>query len=363
MLPVRPEVLRLRPYVPGKPIREVQREYGLTDVVKLASNENPLGPPPKAVEAIRKALSGLHIYPEGSSPELRGRVAERLGFPADWVMVGNGSDELLRLLAASYVQAGDHCVVPGESFPNYRAVSELFGARVTEVPLRAGAMDLEAMAAAASVAPTRIIWLCRPNNPTGGVFAAEAFERFMAAVPSTAMVVVDEAYHEFDETGFDALAVLKRYPNLVVTRTFSKAYGLAALRVGYGIARPEVWQPCYTVREPFTVGGLGQVAALAALDDEEHLAATRKLAREGKRFLEELCVDLGLRYLPSQANFVMIDLGRPAQPVFEALLRRGVIVRPCTGFGRPEFIRVTTGRPEELMRFASALKEAVQSGG
>jgi histidinol-phosphate aminotransferase len=355
--PVRPEVMRLKPYVPGKPIVEVQQEYGLQEVIKLASNENPLGPSPLALEAMRQAASEVHIYPEATGRALRQALATHVNLPEDWIMVGNGSDELLRLLAGSYVRPGDRVVVPGCSFPNYRTVSELFGGDVAEVPLVGETMDLQAMAALAPGA--RIIFLCRPNNPTGGVFPEDAFRHFMAAVPGNTLVLIDEAYHEFDETGFDSLALLQEFPNLIVTRTFSKAYGLAGVRIGYGIARPEVWQPCYRVREPFSVNVPAQAAALAALHDTAHLAATVANNREGMWSATELCKELGLPFTPSQANFVLIDVGRPAGEVFQALLRKGVIVRPMAGSGRPTSIRVTIGTPREMERFAAALREVL----
>ncbi|HWI65747.1 MAG TPA: histidinol-phosphate transaminase [Symbiobacteriaceae bacterium] len=357
--PVRPEVLRLKPYIPGKPIAEVQREYGVNEVIKLASNENPLGPSPLALQAIRQAAEQVHIYPEASSRDLRQALSAHVGLPEDWLMVGNGSDELLKLLAASYIRPGDKVVVPGCSFPNYRTVSEVFGAQVTEVPLVAETMDLQTMAAQAQGA--RLVFLCRPNNPTGGVFPEDAFRHFMTAVAPETLVVIDEAYHEFDETEFDSLGLLRSHENLIVTRTFSKAYGLAGLRVGYGMARPEIWQACYRVREPFSVNVPAQMAALAALQDGAHLDATVSNNKAGKAFLAHLCEELELPYVPSQANFVLIDLGRPAGPVYEALLRQGVIVRPMAGSGRPTCIRVTIGTPGEMERFAVALRVVLPS--
>ncbi|MFZ5825433.1 MAG: pyridoxal phosphate-dependent aminotransferase, partial [Bacillota bacterium] len=244
--PVRPEVLRLQPYIPGKPVSEVKRELGLADVVKLASNENPLGPSPLAAEAAREAALAAHIYPEPTAPALRQALAGLTGLPPDWIFVGHGSDEILRLLAASYVRAGDRAVVPECSFPNYRAVASLFGAQVKGVPLAGETMDLDAMADASPGA--RLIFLCRPNNPTGAVFPEDAFRRFMERVEPGTLVLVDQAYHEYDTSPFDSLALLERYPNLILTRTFSKAYGLAGLRIGYGLARPEIWSPLLTVR-------------------------------------------------------------------------------------------------------------------
>lgn len=358
LYPVRPEVLRLSPYIPGKPVSEVQRELGLLDVVKLASNENPLGPSPLALEAVRTAGLEAHIYPDPSAPALRQALADHTGLPADWLFVGNGSDEILRLLAASYIRPGDRAVIPECSFPNYKAVSHLFGAAVEVVALQGETMDLAAMAQVAEGA--RIIFLCRPNNPTGAVFPEDGFRAFMDRVDQGTLVLVDQAYHEFDSSPFDGLGLLQLYPNLILTRTFSKAYGLAGLRVGYGMARPEIWAPLLTVREPFSVNAMAQAAARAALHDSTHLAETLTITREGKAFLVDRCRDLGLQVVPSEANFLLIDLGRPAQPVFEALLKQGVIVRPCGGFGRPTCIRVTVGRPEANRRFADALRMILQ---
>lgn len=356
---VRPEVLRLRPYVPGKPVAEVQREFGLVDVVKLASNENPLGPSPLALRAVQAAAAGAHIYPDPAAPALRQALAIEAGLPPEWIFVGNGSDEILRLMATSYLRAGDPVVLPDSSFPNYLAVSELMGAEVRVVPLAGEAMDLAEMARQSAGA--RLIFLCRPNNPTGAVFPEDAFRRFMGEVPPDTLVLIDQAYHEFDSSPFDSLGLLRTFPNLVLTRTFSKAYGLAGMRIGYGLARPEIWAPLLTVREPFSVNTLAQAAALAALQDDDHLAQTLRVVREGKAFLMGLCDELGLRYVESEANFLFIDLGRPAQPVFQALLRQGVVVRPCGGFGRPTCLRVTAGRPAELERLAVALRGALAS--
>lgn len=354
----RPEVGRLKPYVPGKPIAEVQQEYGLTEVIKLASNENPLGPSPLALEAILRAAREVHIYPEATARVLRGQLASHVGVPDDWLMVGNGSDELIRLLGATYVRHGDRCLVPGCSFPNYRAVSHLFGARVEEVPLKGESMDLQTMAQLAPGA--RLIFMCRPNNPTGAVFPEEAFRAFMAAISPNTLVLMDQAYHEFDTSTFDSMGLLQQYPNLILTRTFSKAYGLAGVRVGYGMARPEIWAPLYAVREPFSVNVLAQAGAIGALGDQVHLEATLVNNQAGKRFHYELYRDLGLGYIPTHGNFIMVDLGRPAGPVYEEMLRRGVIVRPCGGFGRPTWIRVTIGTPEGNQRFAEALRASLQ---
>ncbi len=355
-IPMRPEIANMKPYVPGKPMAEVRRELGLDDVVKLASNENPLGPSPLALQAARSALPGSHLYPEGSSPDLRAALADRWGVAPDWVLVGNGSDEIFRVLSLVYIRPGDHVVIPAPSFSVYTSDTQLTGGVPVTVPVRDGAMDLPAMAGAAVQNQARLVYLCRPNNPTGGVFAAADFPAFMAQVPPETLVVLDEAYHEYDSTGFDCRPYLDQYPNLVVTRTFSKIYGLAGLRIGYGVGRPEVWAPLQTAREPFSVNMIGQVAALAALTDEAHLAASKALNQAGKSFLYGLFRELGLPADPTEANFILVDLQREAGPVQRALLRHGVIVRDTGSFGLPTCIRVTVGTEAENRRFAAALR-------
>ncbi|BDG61265.1 histidinol-phosphate transaminase [Caldinitratiruptor microaerophilus] len=356
---VRPEVAALKPYSAGKSIEEVRREYGLTRIIKLASNENPLGPSPRALQALREAAEGVNIYPEGPSTALREALGARWGVGPDWIFVGNGSDEIFRLLATTYLRRGDRVVVPRPSFPVYAGASALMGAQVDAVPLKDGAMDLPAMAARARGA--RIVFLCRPNNPTGGVFAAEAFDAFLRAVDPDTLVVLDEAYREYDDTLFDSRAFLAEYPNLIVTRTFSKIYGLAGLRLGYGVGRPGIWQPLYTVREPFSVNRLAQAAGLAALDDHDHLEASRRMNQAGRQFLTAFFREMGLRPWPTQANFVLVDLGRPAAPVFEGLLRRGVVVRLPDPADLPNALRVTVGTEEQNREFVRALTDVLNA--
>lgn len=406
----RPELALLQPYVPGRPIREVQQRYGLTEVVKLASNENPLGPSPLAVAAMQEALASAHLYPEATAPLVRAALGQRLGLDPEWLLVGNGSDSIIRLLCLAYVQPGDRVVVPGCSFPSYRNFALTAGAEVIEVPLLDEAMDLRQMALAAAggsvegvsqaadgpasagadrpsvvapasagadqpsaatpasagadrpsaVAPARVIFLCRPNNPTGAVFPEAAFREFLAAVPPDTLVVIDEAYKEYDTSAFDSLGLLQAHPNLVLLRTFSKIYGLGGVRIGYGIAHPAIWQPCLTVREPFAISSLAQAAALGALADDPFVERSRQVNAEGKRFLTAACDRLGLIWAPTEANFLFIDLGRPAGPINEALLARGVIVRPVGG--RPTCLRVTIGLPEENRIFIEALERILSSG-
>jgi len=360
MLPLRPAVQTMKPYVPGKPVSDVQRELGIADLVKLNQNENPLGPSPKAVAAAMQAMVEVHTYPEGSSRAMRQKLAAMWNLPDDWFIIGNGSDEVFRLLAETYLEVGDSVVVPDPSFAGYRLVAELMGCEVVRVPLVADTMDLPAMARAAAETGAKLIFLCRPNNPTGAVFAEEAMRAFMPLVPSGCLVVLDEAYREFDETAFDSRALLDIYPNLIVTRTFSKIYGMAGFRLGYGVARPEILAPFYTVRDPFSVNNLAVAAGLAALDDEEHLNRTVRLTREGKAYLYGLFDRLGLRCVPTQANFILFDVGRPATEVFDQLLRHGVLVRPCGSFGLPTCLRVTVGTAGENRRFAEALESVMK---
>ena len=361
MLPVRPAVKAMKPYVPGKPVADVQRELGITDLIKLNQNENPLGPSPKAVEAAVQAMREVHTYPEGSTRVLRQKLAQKWDLPEDWFIVGNGSDEIFRLLAETYIEPGDVALVPVPSFAGYPLVLELMGARVIRIPLGAnGAMDLDTMAEMAQNTRPKLIFLCRPNNPTGAVFAQDLFPAFMAQVPKECLVILDEAYIEFDETSFDSRALLQQYPNVVVTRTFSKIYGMAGFRLGYGVMRPEMIAPFYTVRDPFSVNNLASAAGLAALDDTEFLERTRALTREGKAFLYDLFDRLEIPYTPTQANFILFDAERSATEVFEALMRRGVLVRPCGSFGLPSCLRVTIGTPAENQRFAEALESVLE---
>lgn len=355
-LSARPEIAAMTPYVPGKPTAEVKRELGLSDVIKLASNENPLGPSPLAVAAAGAALSECHIYPEGLSPDLRAALAAHWGVPPEWVLVGNGSDEIIRLLTLAYLCPGDRAVVPAPSFSVYTSDAQLAGAVPVPVALKAGAMDLPAMAAAVHEHGARMVFLCRPNNPTGGVFAAADLPAFLARIPADTLVVLDEAYHEYDTTGCDCRPGLDQYPNLVVTRTFSKIYGLAGLRVGYGVGRPEVWAPVQTIREPFSVNLIGQAAARAALGDAAHVAASVQINQAGKAYLYGVFQELGLYAYPTEANFVLVDLQRDAATVQKALLLQGVIVRACGSFGLPTCIRVTIGTRPQNERFAAALR-------
>ena len=352
----REPILGLKPYVPGKPIEEVQRELGLTGVIKLASNENPLGPSPKALEVLRGELSRVHLYPDSNDHHLKKAVAAKLGVSEEEIIIGNGSDEVMRVLGEAFLDPGDEVIIPTPSFSEYEYVARLCGATPVFVPLCDDKMDLEAMAAA--VAPrTRIVFICSPNNPTGTIITARELDQFLDRVPDHVIVAIDEAYSDYAESSdyhYRSLDYVVRR-NVIVTRTFSKIYGLAYLRLGYGVARPEITRPMRMAREPFSINGLAQVAGAAAITDEAHVEASRRLNSEGKLFLSAGLDKLGLRPVPTEANFILIDTGRPSLEVFEGLLRLGVIVRPAKSFGLPKHIRVTIGTPQQNARFLEAL--------
>lgn len=349
MIKTRGALARMKPYVPGK----------MGQGVKLNQNENPLGAAPMALAAAQEALVGAHRYPDPTATALRQRLASLWDLPADHFLIGNGSDEIFRLLAEAFLEEGDRTVIPATSFSYYRIVTELMGAEPVVVPLQNGTMDLPAMAAAAKESGAKLLFLCRPNNPTGGVFPIEAFVRFMAEVPTETLVVLDEAYREFDPSDFPSEQLVEKYANLIITRTFSKLHGLAALRLGFGVAQPAVWAPLLAIRDPFSINAVAAAAGVAALADEVHIQASLKLVEEGREFIYALCTELGLTYEPSAANFVLIDLGRPAAPVTAALEQAGVLVRPCASFGLPNAIRVTVGRPAENEAFAAALRHVL----
>jgi histidinol-phosphate aminotransferase len=359
-----PEWIRsLAPYPPGKPIEELEREYGIAGSIKLASNENPLGPSPKAVAAISAALGNLHRYPDGDCFYLKGAAAKKLGVSPDALIFGNGSNEIIELAVRTFMQRGDEAVMADQAFAIYRIVVQAAGGTSHIVPLRNYTHDLEAILDAITPA-TRLVFLANPNNPTGTVFLRRAWEEFLSAVPPHVIVVMDEAYFEFveDPEYPDSLAAHGRGRALITLRTFSKIYGLAGLRIGFGVAHPELVEVMNRVRQPFNVSSLAQVAALAALDDDAHVARTKQCNREGMAYLREHCTRLGLEYVPSWANFLLIRVGN-GKRVYEALLRDGVIVRPMTVYGFPEHVRVTIGTAEENARCVDALEHVLRAGG
>ncbi|WP_220812836.1 histidinol-phosphate transaminase [Pseudomonas paralcaligenes] len=358
-----PGVQKLSPYVPGKPVDELARELDLdpAGIVKLASNENPLGPSPKALEAIRAELAELTRYPDGNGFELKQKLAARCGVTPAQVTLGNGSNDILDLVARAWLAPGLNAVFSQYAFAVYPIATQAVGAQGKVVPARDYGHDLEAMLAAID-ANTRVVFVANPNNPTGTWFGPDALERFLARVPENVLVVLDEAYIEYAEGDElpDGLDYLARYPNLLVSRTFSKAYGLASLRVGYALSSPQVADVLNRVRAPFNVNSLALTAACAALDDADYLAASRRTNDAGMAQLEEGFRGLGLSWIPSKGNFIAVDFARDAAPINQALLQAGVIVRPVAGYGMPTFLRVSIGTEQENARFLEALERILR---
>lgn len=357
---IRPNVLTMHPYSPGKPVDEVKRELGLERVVKLASNENPLGPSPKAVAAVQAAASKMHIYPDGAAHDLRTALSRKFGIATNQIIVGNGSDELIHLLGLVLLDEDSEMMMGDPSFSRYDAAAHLAPAKLVKVALDGNYRhDLPAMAKAVT-GKTRLIWVANPNNPTGTVVRKADVDAFLNDIPEDVVVVLDEAYFEFaaDLPDFpDSLDYIKAgRPNVVGLRTFSKAYGLAGIRVGYGFAPFAIADAIERAREPFDVNSLAQVAAVAALEDDEHIQRTVETNRRGLASLAGAFEAVGAKPMESFANFVFADLGRPARPVFDALLRRGVITRPGDVLGNPNCLRVSVGTDEEMEIFVNELK-------
>jgi histidinol-phosphate aminotransferase len=359
---VPPYVASLTPYVPGKPIEEVEREYGVTNVAKLASNENALGPSPRALAAAREAAASVSLYPDGSAFYLRNALAAKLGVEPREVFVGNGSNELIELLVRTFVLEGEEVLTSAQSFIAYKLAAQAHGRTLVEAPMKARFhYDLDAIKKLLS-RRTKLVFLANPDNPTGTWFTEQELLPFLDAVPKDTLVVLDEAYVEFvDAPGFqDALALRRKYPNLVVLRTFSKIYGLAGMRLGYGIARPDVVEYVDRVRAPFNVNLVAQAAGIAAVGDVEHVERSRNLVREERPFLAEGLKALGATVVPSQGNFVFADFpGRPGKELFEALLREAVVVRPMGGYGFPTAQRITVGLRRENEKCLAALAKVL----
>jgi histidinol-phosphate aminotransferase len=353
----------IAPYQPGKPISELAREMGLDEnrIIKLASNENPRGVSPKAKAAIERELAGLSRYPDGNAFELKAALARRYGVREEGIVVGNGSNDLLELAAGTFLAPGTAAVYAQHTFAVYPLATQARGAKGIVVPAKKYGHDLPAMLA--SITPeTRVVFIANPNNPTGTFVRGDELEAFLNRAPKDVAVVLDEAYTEYlpAESRYDSVAWLKQYPNLIVTRTFSKVYGLAGLRVGFGLMQAPVADLLNRVRQPFNVNSLALAAAVAALDDREFVAESHAMNRAGMARLERGFGALGLETIPSVANFVSFRVPHAAA-VYQKLLRQGVIVRPLAGYGMPDHLRVTIGLPEENERFLEALKTALHS--
>lgn len=356
----RKQIVDLPVYQPGKPIEEVKKQLGLNKVVKLASNENPFGCSPRAKEAILSELDRLAYYPDGGAIKLRTELARFLGVEREQVIVGNGSDELLMLTTRAYLEPGARTVMATPTFPVYKTTSTIEGAEVIEVPLTDGTHDLDAMLAQIDER-TRVVWICNPNNPTGTIVSEEALRSFLDRAPSSTLVVIDEAYYEYvtDQTYPNSLALLRDYPNIIVFRTFSKIYGLARLRIGYGVASEDVIDKINRVREPFNTSGLAQAAALAALGDQSFVEECRDLNKLGQEQLYRGFDELGLNYYRTNGNFVLVETGKNGNDIFESLLKRGFIVRSGVPLGFPTAIRVTIGSESQNAGLLQALGEVL----
>lgn len=353
-----PNLDTLPVYVPGKPIEEVAREVGLeaASIVKLASNENPLGPSPKALAAMERVLRNLHLYPDGNAFYLKRKLAEQLGVEPANLVLGNGSNEIIEFIGHAALQPGDEVVVSQYCFAVYPIVTALFGAKLVTVPAKDFGADIPAMLKA--ITPrTKVLFLANPNNPTGTLTAKDELARLIAEVPPNVLIALDEAYIEFLDDPFDSLGAVKsgQRPNLILMRTFSKIFGLAGLRLGYGIAVPSLIAAIEKVRQPFNLNSIAQAGALAALDDGDHLVATRENNRRGRDYLEATFRSLGLEYVPSAANFVLVKVGDGAR-VFAELQCRGLITRPMASYQLPEWLRITVGTQAENERFVAALR-------
>ncbi|NOZ10088.1 MAG: histidinol-phosphate transaminase [Gammaproteobacteria bacterium] len=357
-----PGVRSLRPYQPGKPIETLQREYGVSSVVKLASNENPLGPSSLAVAAMRGALDDIARYPDGNGHDLKQRLGAHMGVEPECITLGNGSNDILEFAARVFVNSGESVMFSAHAFAVYPLVTQAIGAQAQVIPTRVWSHDLEAMAAAVGD-KTRLIFIANPNNPTGTWLDAASLTEFMEAVPDNVIVVVDEAYNEYvTEAQYPHCHTwLGRYPNLIVSRTFSKAYGLAGIRVGYSVSSPQIADLLNRVRQPFNVNSIALAGASAALEDQAHIKRSREHNHQGLLDLAGAFDSLGLQWIDSVANFIAVDMGQPAAPLYEALLRQGVIVRPVANYDMPDFLRVTVGLAEENEIFIKALRTVLET--
>ena len=358
---VKKGIASVRPYVPGKPIEVVKRELGLKDVIKLASNENPLGPSPLALQALREAIYQVHLYPEDGGPQLREAIAQRLGVSPQEIILGSGSVEIIQTIDMAFLNPGEKVVISDPSFALYLIAAQVAGGKEVLIPLKDWKHDLEAMAKAVD-GQTKLLFIDNPINPVGTMVTKGELEPFMERIPEETIVILDEAYHEFQERDDypDSLQWVRKGHNVIVLRTFSKIYGLAGLRLGYGVAKREIVALLNQVRLPFNVNLLALRAAMACLGDEEHVLRTRELNREEKGFLYEELDRMRVEYIPSETNFIMIELGQDAQSSFQEFLKQGVIVRPLGGYGLPTKIRLTVGKREENEAFIRSLKRIIK---
>lgn len=354
-----PQLRDLAVYEPGKPIEETARELGAdpSEIIKLASNENALGPSPKALTAMRAAIESVHLYPEGSGVYLREAIAAQLGLGPENIILGNGSNEVIEFIGHAFLDRGDNVITSEYAFIAYKLIAQLFGAQTIETPAKNFQPDLEGILK--SITPkTKIIFIANPNNPTGSLIGQEKIDNFLARMPDDVITVLDEAYFEFRDDPPDTLQHVRDGRNVVVLRTFSKIYGLASLRVGYGIARPELIEVLQKTRQPFNVNGIAQAGALAALGDNEHLRKSKDEVDVGRAYFEDEFRAMKLKFNPSAGNFVFANVG-DGPAVFKKLLRLKIIVRPLRGYNLPEWLRITVGTMEQNEKCIAALKKVL----
>lgn len=357
-------ILDIKPYIPGKPIQEVKRELGLHDVIKLASNENPLGPSPLAVKAIKEAVDQIHLYPNGESYELRNAVSDLLGVRPDQLIFGNGGEEIITLIGKAFINEGERCIIPNPVFDAYETVVRIMGGVVCFSDLTEYRINLDDMIEKVDE-KTKLVFICNPMNPTGTIVTRDELDAFLQKIPSGTVVVLDEAYcHFVSDAGYpDGIDYVRQGRNVIVLRTFSKVYGLGGIRIGYGVGRADLIHLTRQVKEPFNVNVLAQIGALAALRDHEHLERTISLIHREKGFLHGELSGLGLKYIPTEANFIFIDIGVDSGDVFQRMLEKGIVVRPGDIWGLPHFIRLTIGTREQNQRFIRILRDILNING
>lgn len=358
---VRDAILGLKAYQAGKPIDEVKRELGLEDIIKMASNENPLGCSPKVQKVIANLAAGVNLYPDASNYELKKALSRHLGVEMDRIFCGTGSDLLIRVICSLFVNPGDETIMPEVSFQRYEDSTQLMGGKIVKIPMKNHGIDIEKTIAAINDR-TRIIWLCTPNNPTGPILTKDELFQAIDRIPRDVVIIMDEAYYEYvtDDRYPDTIPLLEKYENMIILRTFSKAYGLAGLRLGYGMASKEITQYMNSIIGPFDTNLVAQAAAIAALEDQEFLKRVVDENTKGKNYFYKEFDRMGLEYIVTEANFIMVNVNTDDKSVFQELLRRGIIIRPGHLFGMKGWLRVSIGTMEQNMRFVNELEKILK---
>jgi len=358
---VNPDILKIKPYEPGKPIEEVKRELGLREVIKLASNENPLGPSPKAVQAIKDCALKVNFYPDGGGYYLKKALSERLFVKDENIILGNGSDEIISMISRLFLAQGEEAIIPAPSFLMFKIDVKISGGKLVSIPLKNFRIDLKKIRKA--VTPrTKLIFIANPNNPTGTIVKKDEIKEFLENIPESPLTIIDEAYYEYveDKKYPEILDFVKKGKNIIILRTFSKIYGLAGLRIGYGIAKKEIIDILNRIRSPFNVNSLAQAAALASLNDEDQVKRSRELVRKGKEFLYFHLRKMGVPFIPTEANFILIKVGENAKEIENNLLHRGIIVRGMTAYNLSQYIRVSIGTAKQNEEFIRELRASLR---